>query len=442
MRHRTRLPKQELHPMDGPPSGVRRRALADRLVDEARADATSARSDALLLQSIKADPGWLNAYVALAQRWSKRDGLSRTLLGARLRQVWATLGERDARALSLIRELSERDPFQLDGTLLQALPDTALVLRMTDDLDGLDVLEYERRREGDELAFLGRVHRPRLMCSLRDFVDFPPAKRAVIEDLLKLGKGHRAVLHGPIGVITSPRVFGPAIDTMVFHKVLRQVFSRPELTSAPATVCEIGCGSGFLLCALLGQYGGSGATFLASDVSGDAVDLTLRNVRLTEARFRERWAARREPLVSVTRTGDLLRRLAAGSVDLLITNPPYIPGYRSSEPNPYEGTQVLEELLLAEGPRVLSARGIMVVLFSSLSAEAMTDYLARTPLRSFPVGEPLRVPLDLREVIGDPRWMQRLRGRGLEEDMDSGDYEAWHTLRMLCLVHPSHPLAR
>ena len=33
-------------------------------------------------------------------------------------------------------------------------------------------------------------------------------------------------------------------------------------------------------------------------------------------------------------------------------------------------------------------------------------------------------------------WMQHLRGRGLEEDFDSGDYEAWHTLRMLCLVRP------
>lgn len=428
--------------MEGPPSGVRRRALADRLVDEARAEVMSARNDAPLLQSIKADPGWLNAYVVLAQRWSKRDGLTRPVLGARLRQVWATLGERDARAHSLIRELSERDPFQLDGALLQALPDTALVLRMTDDLDGLDVLEYERQREGDELAFLGRVHRPRLMCSLRDFVDFPPAKRAVIEDLLKLGKAHRAVLHGPIGVVTSPRVFGPAIDTMYFHKVLRQeVFPRPELISAPATVCEIGCGSGFLLGSLLARYGEGGATFLASDVCGDAVDLTQRNVRLTEARFRDRWASSRAPRVSVTRTGELLGHLPRGSVDLLITNPPYIPSYRAAAPNPYEGTRVLEELLLAEGPRVLSARGVMVVLFSSLSAEPMADYLARTPLRSFPLGEPLRVPLDLREVIGDPRWMQRLRGRGLEEDMDSGDYEAWHTLRMLCLVHPSHPLA-
>jgi methylase of polypeptide subunit release factors len=217
----------------------------------------------------------------------------------------------------------------------------------------------------------------------------------------------------------------------------RHVF--PILGASPRTVCEIGCGSGFLLCSLLVEFGSCGAGFLASDVSGEAIALTRHNVERTRTLFRKRWAPH-EPAVELAHTDDLLSRLAAGSVDLLITNPPYIPGYRNGEINAYEGTTIIEDLLLVNGPRVLSERGVMVILYSSLSARVVETYLKKTPLVGFPVGEPMRVPLDLREVLGDPRWMQHLHGQGLEEDVDCQDYTFWHKIQIACFVQPSYPL--
>lgn len=422
------------------PLDMQRRVLADRLLEQARAAGNDSPDDSIILQSLELDPGWMNAYVLLARRWKRRYVLSGPALQTRIEQVWAEVGKRDPRALRFIKELVACDAFQLDERLLDTLPETALILWMNDELDGLDLLEYERRQEGDRLAFLGRVHGPQLMCSLRDFTDFPPVKRAVIEDLIKLGKGHRVVIHGSTCVTTSPKVFGPAIDTMYFAKVLRK-HVLPLLGAAPRVVCELGVGSGFLLSSLLAEFGGSGATFLASDVSKDAIALTLHNIERTRARLRGRFALP-EPIVEVVHTDNLLRRIADSSVDLLITNPPYIPGYRASAPNAYEGTTIIEDLLLGDGPRVLSQSGVMVLLYSSLSTHIVESYLKKTPLVGFPVGEPLRVPLDLREVLGDPLWMQQLCDRGLEEDMDSPHYGFWHKIQMACFVHPAHPLAQ
>src|SRR5262249_27732507 len=158
-----------------------RRVLSDRLVDRARAGGIDAIDDSPLFDSLELDPEWLNAYVVLARRWLRRDGPSMPALRERLRQGWNGGAKAKVRARKFIDELVANDAFQLSRPLLDTLSDTTLVLWMNDDLDGLDVLEYERGRDGDELAFLGRVHGPRLMCSLRDLVGFPPAKRAVIE---------------------------------------------------------------------------------------------------------------------------------------------------------------------------------------------------------------------------------------------------------------------
>jgi methylase of polypeptide subunit release factors len=127
------------------------------------------------------------------------------------------------------------------------------------------------------------------------------------------------------------------------------------------------------------------------------------------------------PTVQVTHTRDLLGSLPTASVDLLVTNPPYIPEYDPASPNPYGGTAVLEDMLLGNGPRVLSPHGAMILLYSSLSERAMKQYLERTSLVSIPLGEPRRVPLDLREVVGDPRWMLHLKDHGLEEEPEALD---------------------
>ncbi|HEY0094594.1 MAG TPA: hypothetical protein VGB96_09730, partial [Archangium sp.] len=139
--------------------------------------------DSLLLESLRVDPDWVNAYFVLAQRFAARDALSGRALAERLLSTWAEVDRKSTSGHQFVREFAEWDPFELEGSLRDCLPEPALILRMADDLSTLDVLEHDRGRGAEGLTFLGRIHQPRLMCSLRDCASFPPMKKAIFEDL-------------------------------------------------------------------------------------------------------------------------------------------------------------------------------------------------------------------------------------------------------------------
>ena len=68
---------------------------------------------------------------------------------------------------------------------------------------------------------------------------------------------------------------------------------------------------------------------------------------------------------------------------------------------------------------------------------AMRDCLQRSPWVPVALGPARRVPLDLREVLRDPVWMQTLRRttNGLEETLDDTSYLHWHGLHVFALCH-------
>lgn len=427
-----------------------RRNMADWLVDDAAAsllvpaggeDMRWKECEALLVKAVLLAPDFVNAYYWLGE-WHRALDPDVSPY-ERLRAYWQRYGASSASALQFVLQYRDGDPYHCSARLRELIGGgTALVLHMSDDLRYLDLLEYQGGRP-HALAFVGRIERPGLMCAPREFRTLPASKQAIAEDLVKRGKDSRVVMHRGTCVQAGDRsVFGPAVDTLYCNRVLHEtIFRNPAFMEAARTVCEVGTGTGFLLCSTLRAVRGPEIRLLASDVNPRALAVARANVERTIA---ERFGPADGPQVSFLLDDRSLARLSDGSVDLLLSNPPYVPTYRGDHPaNPYEGTEVLQDLLVGHGPRVLSRRGIIVMLYSSLTAGTVARFLRQSPLVAVPLGEPLRVPLDLREVSNDPRWVRLLqRHHGLEVDLGSTDHVLWHELHVLMLGHPHNPLCR
>jgi release factor glutamine methyltransferase len=108
----------------------------------------------------------------------------------------------------------------------------------------------------------------------------------------------------------------PDTETLVAAALARR--------SAVASILDLGCGSGALLCALLKEY--PYATGLGLDLNPDAVALTRRNLARCEL------SARGRALEGDWTSPGFAQRLGA-PFDLVVSNPPYIPdGERTSLP--------------------------------------------------------------------------------------------------------------
>jgi SAM-dependent methyltransferase len=270
------------------------------------------------------------------------------------------------------------------------------------------------------------------VCSPRDFGCLPAAKQAIAEDAVKRGKDFRIVSHRGTTVNLERRtVFGPTIDSLHFNAALHDTVYRSSLVSRASRVAEIGVGSGFLLCSMIGALTRRPLDIVGNDIDPAAVATAERNVRHTL------YVAPAGVDVRLECDAHTLERLPTRGIDLLLSNPPYIPERQYSGENAYSGTRVIEPLVMDHAPRVLAPGGVAVILYSSLASAAVRRCLANSPLVPIPLAPGRRVPLDLREVGSDPSWVALLRrDHGLEETLDDPSHAYWHTLHMLALCRP------
>lgn len=353
--------------------------------------------------------------------------------GKLVRLAWEQAGERHPRARAFVEDLLAAPSYGIETLPAELRARGALLLSFSDDLSTLDLVEVQAASH----QFLGRVHGPQLACSPRDLEGLPAHRRTVIEDWIKRGKGHRLVRHRGITVECHQSVFGPAVDTLFFNAVLRDTLAqRPDLCGA-MRVLELGCGSGMLLSSLVAALGPQVQEITAIDVEPSARLLTARNLARTIGQVYP--GNLPFPAMRLLNEAAALHSLPSGSVDFWLLNPPYLPSElpHTDTPNPIEGTDLIRELLVGEGPRVLAPGGCALLLYSSLCAGEFATYAAQTPLQLERVAAPRRVPLDLAEVARDPRWMRYLRARGgLEERLNDSCYPYWHSLHMVLLRAP------
>lgn len=173
--------------------------------------------------------------------------------------------------------------------------------------------------------------------------------------------------------------------SLAFRVDRRVLVPRPEtevvvetaLAVAPHArrILDVGTGSGALAVALAREL--PGATVIAVECSPDALAVARTNV--------ERLA----PAVRLVR-GDLTAAFAAGTFDLVVANPPYVPGadidrlapeVRDHEPRLAldggpDGLAVVRALL-ADVPRLLLAGGWLVIETGAGQAEAVAALARR-----------------------------------------------------------------
>ncbi|KUF18122.1 HemK2/MTQ2 family protein methyltransferase [Streptomyces silvensis] len=202
-------------------------------------------------------------------------------------------------------------------------------------------------------------------------------------------------------LVTLPGVYAPQHDTRLLTRCLRR-----EAIDEDTAVVDLGTGSGALAVA---------AASLGARVT--AVDISRRAV-LT-ARFN----ALRNGLTVTVRHGDLTDTLPDDCCDLVVSNPPYVPGPSARLPRHgaarawdagTEGRAVVNRVCDA-APRVLRPGGALLLVHSGLSGVAATlDRLAGNGMEAGVVD---RAYVPFGPVLQSRRaW---LRDRGLIDDTEN-----------------------
>jgi release factor glutamine methyltransferase len=159
-------------------------------------------------------------------------------------------------------------------------------------------------------------------------------------------------------LIRPPGVHRPISDTWMLAENM-----RAEIHAGRRRVVDVCTGTGALAIAAARE----GAEATAVDLSRRAVACARANAALNGVR------------VEVVR-GDLFEPLAGRRFDLVVTNPPYVPG--PSEPLPERGIErawyagldgrVLVDRICAEAPAHLAPGGAVLIVHSSINDEEET----------------------------------------------------------------------
>jgi methylase of polypeptide subunit release factors len=332
-------------------------------------------------------------------------------------------------------------------------------------------------RLDDTTYFLGRINNPELAISLNQArKNCLPSAYALLEHLVKLGKDIRSFYYRNIKFqIFSEYIFGPAIDTFFFLKVLHEFIDGHGRFPCSDRILELGTGSGAILYTLTER--------LASDsyqnrIHAIATDISSQAIDQTERLFSNLVASNKAQLTTIMDVDSLKRtreRYGSGSVDILLVNPPYIPRVlieklitegkaltrtniddvldkyilsirpcpqapTSSEDIARRATEDLDlyvQALFTEGPKLLASRtGIMFLLTSSISEQIVQRLLERSPLSAVTLDRRMDVPLEVPELTSGALRAVLLNLPGVSIDLTDGRYLLRHSLTVYALFYP------
>jgi release factor glutamine methyltransferase len=190
---------------------------------------------------------------------------------------------------------------------------------------------------------------------------------------------YRRAAHEPVAYITGAREFW-SLDLIVTPAVLiprpdSETLVEAALASGikPATILDLGTGSGALLLAALTEF--PGATGLGVDASSAALEIAARNAERLGLGKRARF-----------QTGNWGQGITE-TFDLILCNPPYVetdadlaPDVRNHEPASalFAGLDGLDDYrrIMPQLPRLLASGGVAVVEIGSTQAAAVVGLSA------------------------------------------------------------------
>ncbi len=320
-----------------------------------------------------------------------------------LRLAWEFLVRRVSASLQRAREPGR-------------LPASGGVLAFVDGLNLCLVVDYRFVLETPSLRVIEAIKAPRTVFDVVDtLLHRPHETRTELKRMLQ--SSHRLVWHRDVLIHVDrreePNVFGPSIDTLHLDELIAARFAHLKVDEQPRRVLELGTGSGLLSASILRNMPGVDRV-VGVEIEAASAFCTHRN-----------WRANTEDLPGVLDRkaslviGPYRPDVLAGSFDLVICNPPYIPDdpaaaeidRQQARTVAVAGLELLDATLRASS-KLVSPGGKLLLVVSSVSPPAYVSAPEGFTADWVWGAEGMPVLFEVEEVFARPAWLKRLVDAG------------------------------
>ena len=273
-----------------------------------------------------------------------------------------------------------------------------------------------------EMNLLGTVEDARLVTPRVFILSQWPNKFAAERVLDLLGDQSRLTYHNGIPVTWDKNIDGKAwstnIDTVYFSDWLREVGALNDRVRVSA---EIGCGAGGISQAVLANCSHL-IKHIYTDIDPNAVNCARRNLLPLKGEAEVSW------FIGKGITG----LVEPGTLDLLVTNPPYIPTPTGDgDKDHYSGTKLIKRLF-EDGIPLLNPKNAEAAIYAQMSSVTLPDfsrYQAEHPeVEVTPICSPVRVPLRISGLLREPEVLDFVKKQGGLEFVEGDALGYYHEI--------------
>jgi hypothetical protein len=256
------------------------------------------------------------------------------------------------------------------------------------------------------MRFLGNVEDARGISPRVHFLHTWDDQQAAERVLELIGHQSRVTYHNDLPITWDKNIDGKAwstnIDTVYFSDWLRECGA---LSDTVKVAVEVGCGAGGISQNVLSHCGNL-ERLIFTDIDPNAINCARRNLK---------------PLASDTQVSWVIGKgidgiAAPGTVDLLVSNPPYIPTPSGDgDKDHYSGTKLIRRLF-RDGIKLLNPDNLDAAMYVQMSSVTLPDferYCSEHPdVEVSRIGTPVRVPLRISGLLREPHVLDFVMKQG------------------------------
>jgi hypothetical protein len=275
---------------------------------------------------------------------------------------------------------------------------------------------------GVEMELLGTVEDARLVTPRFSFMRGWDDQYAIerVSDLI--GEQSRITYHNGLPITWDKNVDGKAwstnIDTVYFSDWLRACGALNDTVKVSA---EVGCGAGGISQTVLANCPNL-EKHVYTDIDPNAINCARRNLA---------------PLVDMADVSWLIGKgvsgiVEPGTLDILVTNPPYIPTPSGDgDKDHYSGTKLIKRLF-EDGIRLLNPNNPDAAIYVQMSSVTLPDfnrYRAEHPdVEVTCICTPVRVPLRISGLLREPEVLDFVTTQGGLEVVPGDAFKYYHEI--------------
>jgi hypothetical protein len=272
------------------------------------------------------------------------------------------------------------------------------------------------------MELLGTVEDARLVTPRVFILSQWPNKLGAERVLDLIGDQSRLTYHNGLPITWDKNVDGKAwstnIDTVYFSDWLRECGALNESVKVSA---EVGCGAGGISQAVLANCPNI-RKHIYTDIDPNAINCARRNLAPLVGDAEVSW-----------QIGKGIKGLVEpGTLDILVTNPPYIPTPSGDgDKDHYSGTKLIKRLF-EDGMQLLNPNNPDAAIYVQMSSVTLPDferYRAEHPeVEVTPISTPVRVPLRISGLLREPEVLDFVKKQGGLEFVEGDPLGYYHEI--------------